>query len=332
MKNNAKKIMSDLKEQCPENQNYTEYSKKLRKHFKGFKLEEIPTGEVKKEKNQLGEIATIRTERKPNCSYPSRDDKNLEFDCLRVLKGIGPATENKLKEKDYKTVNDLLNHEKWKEKAKKFLKCIDEMEQSPKSFYQEKIENNLKSNSWKIFDLNKSYNLEEFVILDIETIGLSKVPLFLIGLAEFDRNNIKITQLLARDFKEENAVILKARDLIKDRPLITFNGKRFDVPFIDRRALHHNISLSLKENLNIDVLKFARKIWGDQMDSCKLTRLEQRYNVSRVGDIPSEKVPDFYTEYTRNDNIGTLVPIIEHNVQDVVSTGNIFLEIASNRN
>lgn len=332
---NDSKISNTLKElyeECPKGRKYSQYSKLLKEHFSNKSLNEIPIGEVKKEKNKLGELLVIKNTRNIN-KIPDHDTKPIQYDCLRALKGIGPATENKLKNKGYKSIKELKNHEKWGEKSKNFLNKTNKLDTPITGHYQNFLEERIQGNDWTIFDLYKNHNLEDFIILDIETIGLSKVPLFLIGLAEIkkEKQKVKTTQYLARDFNEEKNILLETRNHIKNRPLITFNGKKFDIPFIKRRALHHNIETNIKENLNIDILKFAKNTWKEELNNCKLKTLEKRYNVERKGDIPSGKVPDYYTQFTRTGNIGTLVPILEHNIQDLVSTAKIFTDLIKKR-
>jgi len=59
-----------------------------------------------------------------------------------------------------------------------------------------------------------------------------------------------------------------------------------------------------------------------------LTSLENKiFNVVRKDHIPSFLVPDYYNAYLRTKNIGSLVPIIEHNKQDIISTVKIFGKI-----
>ena len=330
---NVAQMIGELYESCPEGrQKYTKYSKKLKKQFSDKNLDEIPIGKVEKEKNKLGSFLTIKNEKKIE-EIPEHKSKEPSYDCLRALKGIGPVTENKLKEKGFKNLKKLTNHEKWGKKAEKFLTTIQNYKDCHIGQYQNNLEEKIQGNDWTVFDLHKNYKLKEFVTLDIETLGLSNVPLFLIGLAEINekKNKVEVTQYLARNFEEEKNIILKTRKHLQNRPLITFNGKKFDIPYIKRRALHHNIKTNINKNLNLDVLKFAKKTWKEQFTNFKLETIEKRYGIQRKGDIPSKKVPDYYTEYTRSKNIGTLIPILEHNIQDVISTSRIFLDLIRTR-
>ena len=43
------------------------------------------------------------------------------------------------------------------------------------------------------------------------------------------------------------------------------------------------------------------------------------FGLERVGDVPGQYIPGYWDTYFEKDNIGPVVPIIEHNAQDVIS-------------
>ena len=49
--------------------------------------------------------------------------------------------------------------------------------------------------------------------------------------------------------------------------------------------------------------------------------------VERTEDIPGQMVPEFYETYLRTGNCGPLVPIVEHNRQDVLSLALLFIHL-----
>ena len=60
------------------------------------------------------------------------------------------------------------------------------------------------------------------------------------------------------------------------------------------------------------------------MPNCKLQTLEKHlFDFERVDDVPSSLVPSFYKTYNETGNIGPLIPIIEHNREDVVTLARI---------
>jgi hypothetical protein len=79
---------------------------------------------------------------------------------------------------------------------------------------------------------------------------------------------------------------------------------------------------------HFDVLHFSRQRWKGKFPSLRLAALEKEIlGVYRSDDIPGQMVPEFYEAYLRSGNCGPLVPIVEHNRQDVVSLARIFFHL-----
>jgi uncharacterized protein YprB with RNaseH-like and TPR domain len=171
------------------------------------------------------------------------------------------------------------------------------------------------------------------LILDIETMGFSSVPIILIGLARIKDNNILIDQYLSRNMREEPAMLMAlVRCMRKNDTVITFNGGRFDIPFIEERFSFHSIKESLYTKTHHDALPLSRRAWKKKLPNCKLGTLEKYIlNLERKDDIPSRSVPNFYNTYIRQNNVGPLVPIISHNKQDLITLAMIFSKLRSYR-
>ena len=88
------------------------------------------------------------------------------------------------------------------------------------------------------------------LIFDIETMGFSSVPIILIGLARINNDKLMIEQYLSRNTKEEPAILEAfASHLREVDTVITFNGTRFDIPFVEDRFSHHKMKGSLSHFL-----------------------------------------------------------------------------------
>lgn len=165
--------------------------------------------------------------------------------------------------------------------------------------------------------------------LDIETTGLSgsMEPLFLIGLLKVGEEGIRCTQLLARDPSEEPSILLEMMSYVRDKStLMTFNGDSFDIPYIEKRMSYCN--LSFPEVISVDLLKPARKRYRDKLASCSLQSLERNVlklsDWNREDDIPGSAIPRVYWEYVNSGNDGLLLPIIKHNLMDLLSTARLW--------
>jgi hypothetical protein len=162
--------------------------------------------------------------------------------------------------------------------------------------------------------------------MDIETKGLSNVPIILIGVAEIRGSRIVASQYFLRDYSEE-ANILEAylTHLDEDSVHVTFNGKTFDLPFIKNRCRYNRIDADL--NLpHLDLMYFAKNLWSEELPNCQLQTIEKEiFGIERVDDVPGQYIPGYWDTYHEQNNIGPVVPIIEHNAQDIISLAS-FLE------
>lgn len=96
---------------------------------------------------------------------------------------------------------------------------------------------------------------------DIETTGLSpeKCKLILAGLAYYDGDNIIARQFFAEDPSEEPQVISAIIDELKGFDIVvTYNGQRFDIPFLLKRAEKNRIHLNETLPYNLDLYPAVR--------------------------------------------------------------------------
>jgi len=133
-------------------------------------------------------------------------------------------------------------------------------------------------------------------------------------------NRIIVEQYLLDDFQDEMALLMAALSNVKnDTVFLSYNGRSFDIPFIKRRMFSYNLQFTL-ERPHFDLLLYVRKAWNEILEDCKLDTLETcLLGIEREIDVPSFLIPRYFVLSLRTQNIGPLVPIIEHNRQDIVS-------------
>ena len=269
--------------------------------------------------NSFGEVLKITTKERINFHLDDNDFKNQMNSNLKLLPKIGVKTEINLKNKGYHTIESLKNHDRYSNDASKLIDNIDDM-----SFQEivELLDNNRYSKKCRD-NLLKCISLtdpENFKFMDIETKGLSNVPIILIGVAEIKGNNIIASQYFLRDyFEEPNIIDAYLNHLDEDSVHVTFNGKSFDVPFIKNRCRYNRIDGNL-DLPHLDLMYFAKNLWKDSLSNCQLQTIEKEiFGIEREEDVPGQYIPGYYDAYISQKNIGPVVPIIEHNAQDIIS-------------
>ena len=230
---------------------------------------------------------------------------------FQILPGIGPKTVAKFHQQGINNICELSDNPH-------VASILEELESCDIEALLSRIERWHGNNHPLCYHLMGFLEPGDLLFFDIETLGLRFKPAFLIGVGRFEDSGFVVRQYLARDISEEKAVIQAFLNEFKDcRSLVSFNGRSFDSRFIkDRMDI-----LGLSGDLNkphLDLLHMSRRIFD--LPNHRLCTIEERVlGVSRENDLASAMVPNYYSLYLRKKNPGPLVPIIEHNHQDIVS-------------
>jgi len=162
--------------------------------------------------------------------------------------------------------------------------------------------------------------------VDIETTGLSGgagTLGFLIGLGSFQEGEFNLRQYFLRDPEEEAAALKLLRaDFQGVEGIVTFNGRRFDLPVLESRytiALRDRWKVSARPHL--DLLYPSRRLWSKTLVNCRLNTLERHVlQVERTQeDVPGELIPGMYLDYLRTGDASGMARVIYHNAIDILS-------------
>ncbi|MBK9239807.1 MAG: ribonuclease H-like domain-containing protein [Acidobacteria bacterium] len=164
------------------------------------------------------------------------------------------------------------------------------------------------------------------VFFDIETTGLSGgagTVAFLVGCGWFEADGFRVRQWLMTGPAGERVLLdALARTFDDASLLVTFNGRTFDVPFMEMRWAFHRQDSPVEDVPHFDMLPAARRLWSRREDdpSCSLTALERSVlGFHRVGDVPGFEIPARYFQFLRTGDPAVIEAVLEHNRLDLVS-------------
>lgn len=176
--------------------------------------------------------------------------------------------------------------------------------------------------------------IERLAFLDLETTGLSGASgtyPFLIGLGYFtgvDSADMCFVceQYFMEDYTQEAASLAHLVARLGDFDgFVTFNGKTFDLPLLAGRFIMNRMRTDL-ERPHLDLLHVARSLYKSRLGGCALGNIERHVlRLERSHDIEGHLVPRIYFDYLNGRWPERLIPVFDHNAQDVISMGALLL-------
>lgn len=169
--------------------------------------------------------------------------------------------------------------------------------------------NNLSpKDQWRIFREFQNTT----VYLDIETTGLGSPGDIITTIALYDGRNIKyyVNGINLNDFK---------KDIMKYRVIVTYNGKTFDVPFIER---YFGISIS-HAHLDLRYILYSLGYSGG-LKSC-----ERQLGIGRTGslaDVDGFFAVLLWNDYKKKRNEKSLESLLSYNIEDVLKLEYLMIE------
>lgn len=161
------------------------------------------------------------------------------------------------------------------------------------------------------------------LFLDTETTGLSggagTIP-FLIGLAWFEDESLRIEQLLLKTPGEEVPMLKRLAERIEvSSALVTYNGKAFDWPLLRNRFVLNRVPVA-SVPAHLDLLHCARRVFKRRLGHVRLVNLEEQVlGMRRERDIDGAEIPALFWELVRGGDGSVIAPVIEHNANDLIA-------------
>ena len=169
-----------------------------------------------------------------------------------------------------------------------------------------------------------SFDFNKIAVVDTETTGLAGgtgTYAFIIGIGFWLDSKFVVRQYILRDFFEEPAQLAAfTDDLTHATSLMTYNGKTFDIPLLRSRYRINRQTIPFESMPHFDFIHPCRRLFKRHFDTLNLTNLEYRIlGFERTEDVPSHLIPRIYFDYLQDRDDTRLLPILNHNRDDIIS-------------
>ena len=298
---------------------------RLAEQFQGKTLEELfPNHRILR--NGMGEFLEIRWELNEG---PSRLNlpitKNWLLKNIKIVENIGEHTEKDFLRRGITSIADLKQNLRYGDSAREILESIEKRDHV--RLYQTKDVHDL--------DVLFCFDLEELLFLDIETMGLHREPMILVGIGYYVKDKFSVHQFFARALEEEISICehLKSEIFPAFKCFVTYNGKSFDIPYLANRFLYffdknpmvHEGTLLEGNNAkfhHVDLYHNCRRKYKNLCESFALTSVERNVlKWRRPSNIPGHMIGAWYKKYLKNPKkyAGLMKELVDHNFHDIRS-------------
>mgnify|MGYP001765924306 CR=1 FL=1 len=237
---------------------------------------------------------------------------------LHLLYGIGACRSEQLRRQGYETLIDLTAHPQWGDGARALLETWGSDWDAEAVFRT--LRTWLPASDPLLLAALGLVPRERILFFDLETLGLSNAPIFLIATARLTDRSLLVRQDLATSLAGERSLLIRfGRELEKAAALVSYNGKAFDWTLLRERSAYYSQSLSPVE-IHADLLYHVRRRFAGLLPDVHLGTIEENVlGVRRANDLPSSLVPSFYSMYLETGSPAPLRPILAHTRQDIES-------------
>lgn len=248
---------------------------------------------------------------------------------LTLLRGVGTRYRQQLHEQGFGTIRELADHPRWGNRASQLIASwgnpVD-----PTCAYRT-LCRWLPASDPLFLQLLGTVPQERILFFDLETLGLTQAPIFLAATGQWTDEGFLVRQYFASTLSAEVDLLERLTDALDHADaLISYNGKSFDWTMIRDRLGYYGFP-PRKAPIHVDLLHHARSRY--RFADHHLATMETHVlGIERTGDVPSAQVPEYYTTFLETGNPGPLVPIIEHNRQDIITLGHLLNRMLSHGN
>lgn len=169
---------------------------------------------------------------------------------------------------------------------------------------------------------------EDSVFVDIETNGLSSAVNSIISISVLlkEKTDNIIYQLFASSEKEEEEILDIFVNLVQNKKfIITYNGKSFDISFLNSKLKKYGKDFSLNTLTSIDLYKDMKSIKEKlNIDNVKLKTVEKYFGITRNDELSGKDIIKLYESFKIHKKKEHMDLILAHNYEDILYLPVIF--------
>ena len=180
----------------------------------------------------------------------------------------------------------------------------------------------------QINSIATQYISDNTILFDIETTGFAKNSciIYLIGTLRKEGDYILIDQFLAENNRDEEALLQSFASIMEtQKTYITFNGVRFDVPFVQERLSVHGMDNCFQGKKSFDIYLEIRpyKNWL-KLPNYKQKAIEEFLGIHRDDPFTGGELIEVFKEYCHTHHPHLEKALLLHNYEDVLGMLDLF--------
>ncbi len=163
---------------------------------------------------------------------------------------------------------------------------------------------------------------ESDLFFDIESTGLSKTyhSIYLIGCMYLEHNELVLRQYFCEDTSEEKSVLEEFTKFAnRFDSFISFNGERFDIPFLEEKIIKYGLFSPFKEKSSIDLYKISKKYQHIlKISNLKQKSIEAVLGCNRADLYSGGELIQTYFEFVKTRKDTLFQDLMLHNYDDML--------------
>lgn len=171
------------------------------------------------------------------------------------------------------------------------------------------------------WDPEQTVALDKLRFFDTETSGLcggTGLKVFLLGVLRWQDEAWVLRQyLLSRPSGEAALVRAWQAEQATDAVLVSYNGKRFDIPALSTLETLHGAG-RINPSAHWDLLYPVRRAYRGSWPDCRLTTADRMLaGKERLHDLPGSEAPKAWRDYLARGETRNLIRVMQHNRSDL---------------